>query len=184
MRRSILVGPLAILLVAGGCKEAPGLPSQAGAADAPSAAVESAFCDGVPPLALQGRVTDAADILTPDEEMRLSARLARYEEKTRHQMVVATTPDLKGARVDNSGTCLGLRWRIGHKGHNDGIVILVAPKERQTRIATGSGMEKILTDDKALAVIDRMTPRFKQGDYAGGLSIGIDAIAAQTGEPS
>ena len=80
MRRATLALPLAALLVAGGCKEAP----------APVAAKEPAACDAVPPMALAGRVTDAADILTGEEEARLTERLARYETRTQHQMVVAT----------------------------------------------------------------------------------------------
>lgn len=168
MRFAVLAGPLAILLIAGGCKAAP-LP-------------ESAACAGVPQLTLNGSVTDAADILTAEEETQLSERLARYEQRTNHQMVVATVPALNGARVDNFGTCLGNRWGIGRKGHDDGIVILVAPNDRQMRIATGSGMEKTLTDDKTLAVIHQMTPHFKAGDYAVSLSTGINAIAAQTGD--
>ena len=172
MRPAALAAPLAILLVAGGCKAAP----------EPAAAKETAACDGVPPIALAGHVTDAADILSAGEEARLSDRLRRYEARTKHQMVVATTSSLHGARVDNFGTCLGNRWKIGRKDHDDGIVVLIAPNERQMRIATGFGMEKILTDDKALAVIHQMTPYFAKADYAGGLSTGIDAIAAQTGD--
>lgn len=133
-------------------------------------------------MALKGRVTDAADILSAEEEAQLSERLAGYEQRTSHQMVVATVPALNDVRVDNFGTCLGDRWGIGRKDQDDGIVILVAPNDRQMRIATGSGMEKTLTDDKALAVIHQMTPHFKAGDYAVGLSSGIDAIAAQTGD--
>lgn len=172
MRAAALAAPLAILSVAGGCKAAP----------TPVAAKETAACDGVPKMALAGRVTDAAGILTGEQETHLSDRLAGYEERTNHQIVIATTPSMNGARVDNFGTCLGNRWKIGRKGHDDGIVILVAPNERQMNIATGIGMEKILTDDKALAVIQQMTPQFKEGDYAGGLSTGIEAIAAQTGD--
>ncbi|HET6524954.1 TPM domain-containing protein [Sphingopyxis sp.] len=172
MGRVALVAPLAILLGAGGCK----------AASEPAIARETVACDGVPQMAMTGRVTDAAEILTGEEEARLSDRLARYEMRTKHQMVIATTSSLHGARVDNFGTCLGERWEIGRQDHDDGIVILVAPKEQQMRIATGLGMEKILTDDKALAVIHEMIPQFKMRDYAGGLSTGIDAIAAQTGD--
>lgn len=168
MLRVALAVPLAILLVAGGCK-----------AEAPP---ESAACDRVPQLAMQGRVTDAANILSDEEESRLSQRLAGYEARTKHQMVIATTPELNGARVDNFGTCLGNRWRIGRSDQDDGIVILVAPNERQMNITTGTAMEKILSDDKALAVVHQMTPYFAKADYAGGLSIGIDAIAAQTGD--
>lgn len=172
MRRAALATSFAILAVAGGCK----------AALEPATASETSFCDDVPHIALTGRVTDAAGVLTAEDEARLSARLARYEGRTKHQMVVATTPGLNGARIDDVGTCLGHRWGIGRKGHDDGIVILVAPNERQMRIATGTGMETRLTDDKALEVIEQMTPFFKQGDYAGGLSTGIEAIAAKTGD--
>lgn len=170
MHYAAFAAPLAILIIAGGCKAA--------------AEPESAACKGVPQMALQGRVTDAANILPEAEEARLSDRLAKYEQRTKHQMVVATTSSLNGARVDNFGTCLGNRWGIGRAGHDDGVLILIAPTERKMRIATGLGMEKILTDDKALAVVQQMIPRFKQGDYAGGLSIGIEAIAAQTGDAS
>lgn len=167
--RAVLAAPLATLLVAGGCKEAP--------------PPEPAYCTGVPPMALQGRVTDAAEILSEEEEASLSQRLARYEERTKHQMVVATVPALNGALPIEFATCLGNRWKLGRKGEDDGILILVAPNERQTSIATGLGMEKMLTDEKAKAVIDdRIMPLFKQADYAGGLSTGIEAIAAQTGD--
>ncbi|MGL3819472.1 TPM domain-containing protein [Sphingopyxis sp. R3-92] len=155
-------------MIVGGCKAA--------------AQAESGACAGVPQMALKGRVTDVAGILTAEEEAQLSERLARYEQRTSHQMVIATAPSLNGASIDNFGTCLGNRWGIGRKGHDDGIVILVAPNDRQMRIATGSGMEKTLTDDKALAVIHQMSPHFKAGDYAAGLTTGIDAIAAQTGD--
>ncbi|HEY0596843.1 TPM domain-containing protein [Sphingopyxis sp.] len=173
MRAAALAVPLAILTVAGGCKAAP---------SAPALREETALCKSVPQMALEGRVTDAAAILSDEEEARLSDRLARYEDRTRHQMVVATTPGLNGISVENFGTCLANRWGIGRKDHDDGILILVAPQDRQMRIATGLGMEKIFSDDKALAVVRQMTPRFRQGDYAGGLSTGIDAIAAQTGD--
>lgn len=170
MSRWPLVVPLAMLLLASGCKASEPI------------AKETAACDGVPQMALAGRVTDAANILTDEDERRLTERLTRYEARTKHQMVIATTPSLNGTRVDNFGTCLGNRWKIGRRDYDDGIVILVAPNERQMRIATGTGMEKILTDDKALDVIHRMMPQFKQGDYAGGLSTGIEAIAVETGD--
>ena len=69
-------------MVAGGCNQAPEA----------VAAQEPASCAGVPPMAFAGRVNDGADILTDAEEARLTERLARYEQRTKHQMVVATTP--------------------------------------------------------------------------------------------
>lgn len=170
MRRPLLAGPLAILLVASGCKEAP--------------PPEAATCDQIPQMALQGRVNDAATVLSDEEEVRLTQRLARYEARTRHPMVVATVASLNGATVEDFATCLGNRWGIGRKGENDGILILVAPNERRVRVATGTGIGKLLSDEKAKAVIDQMTPGFKSGDYAAGLTTGIEAIAAQTGDAS
>lgn len=174
MRFAVLAVPLAILLVASGCK----------AASEPTAAKETAFCDGIPPMALAGRVTDAANILSVEEETRLSERLARYERRTKHQIVVATTPSLEGARDDNFATCLGNRWQIGRADHDDGLVILVAPQDRRVAISTGLGMEKLFPDDKALDTVKHMTSYFKRADYAAGLTVGIEAIAAQTGDAS
>ena len=173
MRAAAIAASLTMLVIVGGCNGGSG----------PAAAKETAACDGVPQMALAGRVTDAANILPAEDEARLSGRLARYERDTQHQMVIVTTPSLHGVRIDNFGTCLGNRWGIGRKDQDDGVVILIAPNERQMRIATGSGMEQMLTDEEALAVVRQMTPRFGDRDYAGGLSAGIDAIAAQTGDP-
>jgi len=169
VRFAALAGPLAILAIAGGCKAAP--------------APESAACMGVPKIALQGRVTDSANILSAEVEQQLSERLAAYEQHTTHQMAVATTSALNGAEPMEFATCLGRRWGIGDPKRDDGILILVAPNERQSSVAVGYGLEKALTDVEAKAVIKDMIPSFQKSDYASGLRIGIDAIAAQTGDP-
>lgn len=173
MRRAALAAPLAIMAVAGGCK-----------ADAePVGGKTPAACAGAAEIALTGRVNDAANILSAEQETRLSARLARYEKHTTHQIAIATAPDLKGIDVGDFGDCLGNRWGIGHRDRDDGVLILVAPNERRVRISTGTGMEDMLTDEEARTVIDQMTPYFRSLDYAGGLSVGVEAIAVQTGEP-
>jgi uncharacterized protein len=169
MGYAALAAPFAILVVAGGCKEAP--------------PPESAVCLGVPQMVLSGRVADAADILTDAQEARLSERLARYEDRTKHQMVIATTPGLNGATPLEFATCLGRRWAIGRAEQDDGIVILVASDERQMSIALGLGMEKMFSDPKAKDSIDQATPYFRKGDYAGGLSAAVERLAGQTGEP-
>ena len=173
MRRAALAAPLAILLVAGGCKEAP-------ASTVSRAKV--AGCDGVPDIALQGHVTDAAGILPAADEARLSERLAHYEQRTTHQLAIVTAPTLNGLDVATVGDCLGNRWGIGDKDRHDGVLILVAPNERRARISTGTGMKAMLTDEEAKAAIDQMTPHFRSDDFAGGLSVAVEAIAAQTGD--
>lgn len=134
-------------------------------------------------MAIQGPVTDGANIVSAEVEQQLSERLAAYEQRTGHQMVVATTSALNGADPMEFATCLGRRWGIGDAKRDDGILILVAPNERQSSVAVGYGLEKALTDAEAKAVIEDMIPSFKTSDYASGLRIGIDAIAAQTGDP-
>jgi len=168
MRRAALAAPLAILTIVGGCNAAP--------------EPESAVCMGVPKMALEGRVADAANILNAEMEQQLSERLAAYEQRTTHQMAIATTSALNGAAPMEFATCLGRRWGIGDARRDDGILILVAPNERQSSIAVGYGLEKALTDVEAKAVIKDVIPSFQKNDYASGLLIGIDALAAQTGD--
>lgn len=173
MRAGAALAVLATPLLLVGCKAALAPEKTETAADAE--------CAAVPQIASAGRVTDAAAALAPADEKRLEARLAAYEQDTRHQMVVLTATSLAGQPIDAFATCTANRWGVGRKDADDGILILVAPAERQVRIATGLGMEKILTDARAAAVIGKMTPHFKAGDYAGGIETAVAAIAAETG---
>lgn len=173
MRVGAVLTRLGAALLLAGCKAAAPVPEVTGENG-------GAECAAVPEVAPGGRVTDAAHILTEADEDRLSARLAEYESRTQHQMVVLTS-GLGGAPIDTFATCTGNRWKIGRKGEDDGILILVAPNERQMRIATGLGMEKQLTDAKAAKVIAEMTPHFRERDYAGGIDTAISSIMAQTG---
>ena len=133
-----------------------------------------------PAVPLAGRVTDAADILSAEQEARLAAKLGNLERATRHQMVVATVPTLGGRDVADFTRDLANSWGIGRKGYNDGVVLLVAPKERKVRIAVGYGLEKTLTHDVCQEIIDDlMLPRFRQGDVPGGIEAGTDALIAR-----
>ncbi len=131
-------------------------------------------------LALVGRVTDAAEILTPAQEAALSGKLERAERMTRHQMVVVTVPTLGGMDVATFAKNLANSWGIGRKGYNDGVVLLVAPNERKVRIAVGYGLEKTLTDALCKQIIDeQMLPRFRVGDLPKGIEAGVDSLIAQ-----
>lgn len=135
-----------------------------------------------PPLT--GRVVDDANILSPAAEERLTSELKALEDKTGHQMVVATVPDLQGYEIEDYGYQLGRTWGIGDKDRDDGVVFLVAPSERKVRIEVGYGLEPVLTDALSSLILQRQVlPAFKAGDMEGGVVAGTEAVIAQLGLP-
>src|SRR5688572_27548014 len=90
---------------------------------------------------LTGRVVDQAGILAPEEETRLSDQLAALEVRTTDQLVVVTVPSLQGLSIDEFSQQLGNHWGIGRADRNNGVLLVVAPKERRVRIAVGYGLE-------------------------------------------
>lgn len=128
-----------------------------------------------PPLT--GRVVDNANLLDPAQEQALDAKLAAVEKDTGRQLVVATLPGLQGYDIADYGYRLGRAWGIGSKDKNDGALLIVAPNERRVRIEVGYGLEGVLTDALSALIINNViTPRFKDGDYPGGINGGIDQI--------
>ena len=125
-------------------------------------------------------VVDQADIIPAAEEAALNTQLLDLEKRTGHQLVVATVGDLEGRDVADYGYRLGREWGIGDAERDDGVVFLIAPNERRMHIAVGLGLEPILTDALSGRIIrDTITPRFKDGDYPGGIQAGVNAIAQQ-----
>ncbi|MDY0885081.1 TPM domain-containing protein [Dongia soli] len=133
-----------------------------------------------PPLPpLTGPVVDAAGILDAGSSHRLTKELESYEATTSTQIVVATIPDLKGYPIEDWGLALLRGWGIGQKGKNNGVVLVVAPNDRQLRIETGYGAEGPLPDATADAIIRRViVPDFKQGNFPAGIEAGVKAIMA------
>lgn len=128
---------------------------------------------------LTGRVVDGANLLDPAGEQALDTKLATLEKDTRRQVVVATVSNLQGRDISDYGYRLGRAWGIGQKGKNDGALLLIAPNERRVRIEVGYGLEGILTDaTSALIIANVITPRFKTGDFPGGINAGVDEIGA------
>ena len=117
----------------------------------PGAAVAQQF------PALSGRVVDAANVIPPDEEARLTQKLALLETQSHRQLVVATIPDLQGYDIADYGYQLGRAWGIGSKDKNDGALLIVAPNERKLRIEVGYGLEGVLTDGLSSLHSDRVT---------------------------
>ncbi len=127
--------------------------------------------------ALTGRVVDAAGILTPEQVAAIAAPLKAHEDKTGDQVAVATVASLQGLTVEDYANRLFRHWGLGGKDRNNGVLLLVAPTERKVRIEVGYGLEGALTDALTKVVISgSIAPKFKAGDFAGGIRAGTDAI--------
>lgn len=129
---------------------------------------------------LTGRVVDTAGLLSPEQVQQLTRLSAETETASSRQLVVATIPDLQGYAIEDYGYRLGRDWGIGQKDANNGIILLVAPKERKVRIEVGYGLEPIMTDALSSVIVNQtILPRFRAGDMAGGIVAGAQAIAEQ-----
>jgi uncharacterized protein len=127
--------------------------------------------------ALSGRVVDQANIIEPATRDAIEQKLANLESKSGIQLVVATVSSLEGQDIEPYANELFRTWRLGEKAKNNGMLLLVAPNERRVRIEVGYGLEKTLTDALSkVIIVNAITPRFKAGDFGGGISRGVDDI--------
>ena len=126
---------------------------------------------------LTGRVVDNADMLNAKEERHITDLLAAHEKATTNQVVVVTLPDLGGNDIENYGYQLGNHWGIGQKGVDNGVLLIVAKKERKLRIEVGLGLEDTLTDAICANIINAIiVPKFKRGKFDDGIDDGVTAI--------
>jgi uncharacterized protein len=126
---------------------------------------------------LTGRVTDNAQILSPDARRSLTEDLKAHEGRTGNQIVVLTIPALDGQNIEDYAVKVFEEWKLGQKGKDNGILIVVAPNERRMRIEVGYGLEGTMTDLMAGRIIQQvMTPKFKNRDYDGGITNGVQAV--------
>ncbi|MES2442076.1 MAG: TPM domain-containing protein [Pseudomonadota bacterium] len=138
----------------------------------------SAFAQKFPPLT--GRVVDAANLLSPEQEAQLTRLSAEIEKASSRQFVVATVPDLQGYPIEDYGNGLIRAWKIGQKEANNGMILIVAPNERRVRVEVGYGLEPVMTDAlSSLIVNDVILPKFRDKDVAGGIMAGAAEIGAQ-----
>lgn len=129
----------------------------------------------VPPL--ERRVTDLTGTLAPDESRQLEGRLAQFERDKGSQVAVLLVPTTAPETIEEYGIRIAEAWRLGRKGVDDGVLLLVAIDDRALRIEVGYGLEGALPDVTAKRIAsDVITPYFRQGDYYGGLSAGVEKI--------
>ncbi|WP_298467877.1 TPM domain-containing protein [uncultured Erythrobacter sp.] len=130
-----------------------------------------------PALELTGRVVDAADLFDAQYEDGLTRKLGQLEQDTQVQLVVATTPDLKGQTIEQYSLDLANAWGIGSVERDDGLLLLVAPTERRVRIEVGYGLEASVKDEEAAQIIqDDILPHFRKGDFEVGVAEGVDSL--------
>ncbi len=126
---------------------------------------------------LSGRVNDNAGILSSEVVSRLEASLKAFEDSTSNQVVVLTIPSLEGEVLEEYSYKVASTWKLGQKGKDNGVLLLVARDDRKVRIEVGSGLEGDLTDlESGLIIRHEIVPRFKDGDMDGGVTSGVQAI--------
>jgi len=131
----------------------------------------------VPPLS--GRVVDSAGMLSARTVEEINALLEQHEKETSNQVVVLTIPSLEGDILEEYSLKAAEIWKLGKKGTDNGVLLLIAKNDRKMRIEVGYGLEGNLTDGICSRIIrNEITPKFKSGDFDGGTLAGVKAILA------
>ena len=126
---------------------------------------------------LTGRVVDQAGVLSATTRADLDRKLASLEQKSGIQLVVATVATLGGQEIEPYANDLFRQWKLGEAKKNNGVLFLIAPKQHRVRIEVGYGLEGTLTDAiSKIIILNAVAPRFKAGDFDGGVSRGVDDI--------
>jgi uncharacterized protein len=127
--------------------------------------------------ALTGRVVDQAGVMNATSRANVDAKSKELEDKSGIQLVVATVKSLQGGDIETYANQLFRFWKLGEAKKNNGVLLLVAPTEHKVRIEVGYGLEGTLTDALSSVIISSaIVPRFKTGDFSGGIERGVDGI--------
>ena len=130
---------------------------------------------------LTGRVNDYARLLSPENVSRLEQKLAGFEQETSTQIVVLTIPSLQGDNIEQFAIRVVDQWKIGQKGKDNGVLLVLAQAERKVRIEVGMGLQGVLPDITAGQIIRNvMAPLLKADNFDQAMSDGTDAIMAAT----
>lgn len=134
---------------------------------------------------LTARIIDRTGTLDAIQRQGLEDKLAAFEQKKGSQMVFLLVPTTQPEDIASYANRVGNAWKIGRKDVGDGILLVVAVNDRKVRIEVAKTLEGAVPDLAARQIIDEaITPRFRQGDFAGGLQAAADRLIARvTGEP-
>jgi uncharacterized protein len=129
----------------------------------------------VPPL--RAHVNDEADLLPPAAEQALERKLTAYEQKTQQQFALLTIESLEGDALEDFSIRVVEAWKLGKKGKDDGLLLLVVERDRKLRIEAGYGLEGDVTDAFSARVIRNvLAPSMRAGDASGGIDRTFDAL--------
>jgi uncharacterized protein len=133
--------------------------------------------DPIPVPKLTARVIDQTGSLTAAERDSLEAKLRAFEQARGSQIAVLLVPSIGPEAIEEFAGRVTDEWKLGRKGVDDGVLFVVAKQERKMRIHTGRGTQGTLTDALSKRIVaDLVAPRFRTGDFAGGIDAGVDAI--------
>ena len=128
-------------------------------------------------LSPQGNVSDWAGVFTPEQKAALESRIVALRQTNGAQLAVVAVKSLEGGEINDFAVKLFAQWGIGEKGKDNGVLLLAAIEDRAMWIEVGYGLEGVLNDAKCGRIRDEwIFPRFKEGNYAQGLSDGADAL--------
>jgi uncharacterized protein len=141
------------------------------------ASVAATPADPIPVPKLAARVTDQTGTLTADERAALEAKLKAFEDAKGTQVAVLIVASIGPEVIEEFAGRVTDEWKLGRKGVDDGVLFVIAKQERKLRIHTGRGVQGSLTDALSKRIVsDLVAPRFRTGDFAGGINAGVDAI--------
>lgn len=137
----------------------------------------------VPPLA--ARVTDLSGTLSPTEAAQLEQKLAAFEARKGSQVAVLIVPTTRPETIEQYAIRVAEAWKLGRKGIDDGILLVIAKQDRTLRIEVGYGLEGVLPDAVAKRIVEEtIIPMLRQGDFATAINAGVERIMSVIeGEP-
>ena len=135
----------------------------------------------IPPLS--ARVTDLTQTLSASERAQLESKLADWESKSGNQLAVLIVPSTQPEPIEAYSIRVAEAWKIGRKGQDNGVLLVVAKNDRKVRLEVGYGLEGSLTDLTSRRIIaEDIAPKFREGNFAAGLNAGVDRVIDVVGK--
>ena len=121
-------------------------------------------------------MTDSAGVLSKAEILLLDGRCTKLDRTHQAQIALVTVKSLEGQPIQEAALALFRKWGIGRRGINNGVLVMIAVEDRQSRITVGYGLEKIITDDMAASILQRARPDLRTGRHAVAFNLALDQL--------